>query len=58
MRAAVAAFCSASAAFAVSGFSQSTCFPASSVASVQRVWSPLGNGLYTASMSGDAIKAP
>ena len=43
--AATAATCSASAAFAVNGFSHSTCLPASSAAIVHLPWSPLGSGL-------------
>ena len=44
----------ASAALAVKGFSHSTCLPAARAAMVQRPCSPLGSGLYTASMSGSA----
>ena len=36
---------SASVAFAVNGFSQSTCFPAASARSVHTPCSPLGSGL-------------
>ena len=45
LRRATSATRSASAASAVKGFSQRTCFPASSAAMVHRPWSPLGSGL-------------
>ena len=45
VRSATAATASASAAFAVNGFSQSTCFPASSAAIVQCPCRPFGSGL-------------
>ena len=48
---------SASVAFAVNGFSQRTCLPASSALTVHSPWSPFGSGLYTASTSGSARRA-
>ena len=47
----------ASSALAVNGFSHSTCLPARSAAIVQCPCSPLGSGLYTASISGSSTSA-
>ena len=44
-RSAASAMRSASSAFEASGFSQSTCLPASRARMVHSQWSPLGSGL-------------
>jgi len=45
VRVAAAAIASASATVAENGFSQRTCFPASSARIVQRAWCEFGSGL-------------